>query len=84
MIPNLKDVDWEQYIKKVDWEQLEKKHSIVIEGNKATVSARRWLLSDKPLFTAVAFRGTKAVDVKMNSNTGVPAHFRNGRSRDSL
>jgi hypothetical protein len=72
MIPNLKDVDWEQYLKKVDWEQLEKKHSIVIEGHRATVAARRCLLSDKPLFTAVAFLGTKAVDVEINSKNGVP------------
>jgi hypothetical protein len=28
----------EQYIKEVDWEQSKEKHSIVIEGNRATVS----------------------------------------------
>lgn len=36
MIPNSKELDWERYIKQ---EQLEKKHSIVIEGNRAPVSA---------------------------------------------
>ena len=55
-----------------DLEQLEKKYSIVIQANRATVSTRRWLLPDKPLFTATAFLGTKAVDVKMNSINGVP------------
>lgn len=62
----------EQHLKEVDWEQLEKKHSITIEGNRATVSARRRLLGNKPLFTAIAFLGTKAIDVRMNSQNGVP------------
>jgi hypothetical protein len=72
MISNLKEVGAEQYIKEVDWEQLEKNHKIVIEGDKATVSARRWPLGDKPLFTATAFLGTKAVDIKLNSRNGMP------------
>jgi len=72
MITNLKDLGAEKYISQVDWEQLERKHSIVIDGNRATVSARRWLLGNKPLFTAIAFLGTKAVDVKVNSQNGVP------------
>ena len=72
MIQNLKEVDGEKYIKAVDWEQLEKKHSIVIDGNRATVSSRRWLRGDKPLFTATAFLGTKAMDIKMNSQNGRP------------
>jgi hypothetical protein len=62
----------EQFLNTVDWEQLEKKHSIVIEGNRATVSARRWLLDNKPLFTATAFLGTKAVDIEMESQNGGP------------
>ena len=63
MIANLEGA--EQFLNTVDWEQLEKKHSIVIEGNRATVSSRQWLRGDKPLFTATAFLGTKAVDIKM-------------------
>jgi hypothetical protein len=72
MLPNLKDVSAEQYIKEVDWEQLGKKHSIVIEGYRATVCARRRLLRNKPLFTAIAFLGTKAVDIKMSAQNGRP------------
>jgi hypothetical protein len=63
MISDLKGK--EQLLNTVDWEKLEKEHSIVIEGNRAAVSSRRWLRSDKPLFTATAFLGTKAVDIKM-------------------
>jgi hypothetical protein len=54
-----------------DWELLEKKHRIVIEANKASVSRRR-LLGDIPLFTATAILGTKVADIKMNSQSGVP------------
>jgi hypothetical protein len=75
MISNSKEVGAEQYIKQVDWEQLEKKHSIVIDGNRATVSSRRWLSGDKPLFTATAFLGTKAMDIKMNSQSGRPGRI---------
>lgn len=75
MIPTLKDVGAEQYIKEVDWEQLKKRHSIVIEGNRATVSVRRWPLGDKPLFTATAFLGTKAVDIKLMNHKGGAGHI---------
>jgi len=56
----------------VNWKRLEKKYSIVIEGNKATVSKRRWVLADKRVFTATAILGTKAVDVVMDSQNGLP------------
>jgi hypothetical protein len=56
---------------RIDWERLENKHRIVIEANKASVSRRR-LLGDMPLFTATAILGTKVVDVKINSQNGVP------------
>jgi hypothetical protein len=81
-MPNLKEA--EQNLKEVDWEQLGKKHSIVIEGNRATVSARRWLFDDKPLFTAIGFLGTKAVDVKMNSQNGVPGPILEMDARETL
>jgi len=38
----------------VDWEQLEKKHNIVIDGNKANVS-----LGNKPLFRVKVILGNK-------------------------
>lgn len=54
------------------WQQLEKQYRIAIEDNKAIVSKRRWGLRDKPTFTAKAILGTKAVEVTMNSQNGVP------------
>jgi hypothetical protein len=54
------------------WEQLEKKYRIVFEGNKATASERRRVLGDKPVLTARAILGTKAVEVEMNPQNGVP------------
>jgi len=74
----------EQYIKQVDWEQLEKKHSIIIESNRATVSARHWLFGNRLLFTAIAFLGTKAVDVQMNSQHGVPGPIVELNARETL
>jgi hypothetical protein len=56
----------------INWKQLEKKYSIMVEGNKATASKRRRVLDDKRLFTATAIVGTKAVDVVMDSQNGVP------------
>jgi hypothetical protein len=61
---------FEQAIKEIDWTKLEKQHRILIEGNQASVFARRWF-GDKLLFTAVAFLGTKAVDLEMHTeNSG--------------
>ncbi len=84
MISNLKDVGAEHYIKEVDWEQLRRKHTIVIEGNRATVTARRTLLGDKPLFTATAFLGTRAVEIKMNSQNGRPGPLLEWDARETL
>jgi hypothetical protein len=56
---------------RVNWEELERKYSIAIQANKATVSKRRWPV-DKPVLTATAILGTKVVDVEMNSQNGVP------------
>jgi hypothetical protein len=47
---------------KVNFERLEKKYGIVITGNKAT-AFKRGLFRSKPLLTATAFLGTKAIDV---------------------
>ena len=44
----------------VYWERLEKKHNIVIDGNKATVS-----LGNKPLFRVKAILGTKAAELTL-------------------
>lgn len=48
------------------WEQLEKKYRIVIEGSKGMASERRWVLRDRPVLTARAILGTKAVEVEVN------------------
>jgi len=54
----------------VNWEELEEQHRIVITGNMANVFARRLLGPDKLLFTAVAFLGTKAIDLEMRIPNG--------------
>ena len=64
---------FEKAIKEVDWEKLEKQHRILIAGNTASVFVRRWLFPDKLLFTAVAFLGTTAIDLKMQTQSGVSA-----------
>ena len=44
----------------------------MIEANKATAFKRGRVLADKPVLTATAIVGTKAVEVKMNSQKGLP------------
>lgn len=56
----------------MNWGHLEKKYRIVIEANKATVFKRAWLGRDRPFLTATAILGTKAVEVTMNPQNGVP------------
>jgi hypothetical protein len=53
----------------VNWEQLEKRHSIVVEGNKATATRRGQLFGK--LLTATATLGTKAVEVALWTGTQV-------------
>jgi len=38
----------------------------VIEGSKGTAYDRRWVVRDRPVFTARAIVGTKAVKVEMS------------------
>ena len=53
------------------WEQLETKYRIVIEGSKGVASERRWVLRDRPVLTARAILGTKAVEVEVNRQNSV-------------
>jgi hypothetical protein len=77
-------LSFEQALSEVNWEELEEQHRIVITGNMANVFARRLLGPDKLLFTAVAFLGTKAIDLEIaDPKWWGGAHYLNSMSRET-
>ncbi|HKV76707.1 MAG TPA: hypothetical protein VJP02_01115 [Candidatus Sulfotelmatobacter sp.] len=74
---------FEEAIKEVNWEELRKQHRLVIAGNKASVFLRRWLFPNNLLLTAIAFLGTKAIDVELRIRDGVEHIIRNRGIRNT-